>query len=183
MVIIVTNQSGIGRGYFTEADFTELTAWMLAMFTKNGAVIDDVLYCPHHPQAKVIKYRTSCDCRKPQAGMLKNAAKKHDISLVDSIMIGDQISDAQAAINAALQRFFWFTSSFKKELAVNKAKAELRYAHAQDQDKVTVEQDGRYICSSYLDSSRLEQSKTSLSFISNLREAILGNVLRNGSLP
>jgi D-glycero-D-manno-heptose 1,7-bisphosphate phosphatase len=185
IVIIVTNQSGIGRGYFTEADFTELTAWMLAMFTKQGAVIDDVLFCPHHPQAKVIKYRIPCDCRKPRPGMLKSAAQKHGISLVDSIMLGDQVSDARAAIDGALQRFFWFAPSFNKEQAVNQAKAELRQAHAQDQDqdKMTVEQDGQYIYSSYLDNNRLEQSKTSLSFISNLREAISCNVLPNRRIP
>jgi len=107
-VIVVTNQSGIGRGMYTEADFGRLTAWMISMFAKNSAIIDDVFFCPHHPQAALPQYREICDCRKPNSGMLSAAATEHDISLANSIMVGDKLSDMEAAIKAGLGDAVWF---------------------------------------------------------------------------
>lgn len=107
-VIVVTNQSGIGRGMYTEADFERLTAWMLSMFAKNSAIIDDVLFCPHHPQAKLPQYREICDCRKPNSGMLTSAATKYDVSVANSIMVGDKLSDMEAAIKAGIGDAVWF---------------------------------------------------------------------------
>lgn len=107
-VIVVTNQSGIGRGMYTEADFTLLSAWMVSIFAKNSAVIDDVLFCPHHPQAKLQQYRQLCECRKPKPGMLNTAATRHDVSLAQSIMVGDKRSDMEAAIEAGIGSAVWF---------------------------------------------------------------------------
>lgn len=107
-VIVVTNQSGIGRGMYTEADFKRLSAWMVSQFAKKRAVIDDVLFCPHHPQAKLDQYRQVCECRKPKPGMLTTAAARHDISLLNSIMVGDKLSDMEAAITAGLGDAVWF---------------------------------------------------------------------------
>jgi D-glycero-D-manno-heptose 1,7-bisphosphate phosphatase len=107
-VIVVTNQSGIGRGMYTEADFERLSAWMVSQFAKKSAVIDDVLFCPHHPQAKLEQYRQVCECRKPKPGMLTTAAARHDISLLSSIMVGDKLSDMEAAITAGIGHAVWF---------------------------------------------------------------------------
>ena len=107
-VIVVTNQSGIGRGMYTEADFERLSTWMVSQFAEKSAVIDDVLFCPHHPQAKLEQYRQVCECRKPKPGMLTTAAARHDISLLSSIMVGDKLSDMEAAITAGLGQGVWF---------------------------------------------------------------------------
>jgi D-glycero-D-manno-heptose 1,7-bisphosphate phosphatase len=111
-VIVVTNQSGIGRGIYTESDFAVLSKWMVLEFAQRGALIDDVLFCPHHPQAKLEQYKKVCECRKPKSGMLTNAALKHDICLADSIMVGDKLSDVEAAVKACLQEVVWFRPEF-----------------------------------------------------------------------
>ena len=107
-VIVVTNQSGIGRGMYTKDDFELLSSWMVSIFAKNNAVIDDILFCPHHPEAKLLEYRQVCECRKPSPGMLTTAASKYDISLLSSIMVGDKRSDMEAAISAGIGNAVWF---------------------------------------------------------------------------
>jgi len=92
-IVIVTNQSGIARGYYNENDYLELTEWMLGQFKDNGINILDTFYCPHGPES-------SCNCRKPKPGMLIEAKDKYNISMKDSWMIGDSESDIKAA-NAA----------------------------------------------------------------------------------
>ncbi|WP_394747368.1 D-glycero-beta-D-manno-heptose 1,7-bisphosphate 7-phosphatase [Spongiimicrobium salis] len=89
-LIIVTNQSGIGRGYYKEQDFNILTHWMLNRFNEQGIAILDVLYCPH-------KQEDNCNCRKPRTGMLEEADKKYKIDKKNSWMIGDKESDISAA--------------------------------------------------------------------------------------
>ena len=74
-LIIVTNQSGIGRGYYTENDFITLNNWMLDVLKSNGIIISKVYYCPHLPDAKVEKYRMDCECRKPKLGMYNQAIR------------------------------------------------------------------------------------------------------------
>ncbi len=96
LLIVVTNQSGIGRGYYTEQDFTDLTRWMLSEFNQNGVDITDVYFCPHHPKHALPMYQIECDCRKPEPGMLLNAIEKYKIDPKKSVMIGDKISDVQA---------------------------------------------------------------------------------------
>lgn len=97
LVVVVTNQAGIGRGYYTEADFHALSAWMSAQFLAQGARIDGVYFCPHHPVHGIGPYRRDCDSRKPAPGMLLRAARELDIDLSASVMVGDRITDMQAA--------------------------------------------------------------------------------------
>lgn len=97
LVFVITNQSGIARGFYTEQDVHDLHAFMNIELAKNGSHIDEFYYCPHHPQGKIIKYSFSCDCRKPEPGMLRQVLKKWDIDIQRSLMIGDRISDIQAA--------------------------------------------------------------------------------------
>ena len=101
-LIIVTNQSGIGRGYYTVEDFRRLDAAVRAVFAEHGAPITDVYFCPHHPSKALDPWRCVCDCRKPAPGMILRAAREHDIDLAHSIMFGDKPSDMQAAAAAGV---------------------------------------------------------------------------------
>jgi D-glycero-D-manno-heptose 1,7-bisphosphate phosphatase len=92
-LIIVTNQSGIDRGYYNEEDFHKMTNWMLKQFRENNVEILDVFFCPHGPES-------TCDCRKPKPGMFNKANDKYDIDMRNSWMIGDKEADIEAA-NAA----------------------------------------------------------------------------------
>jgi len=89
-IVIVTNQSGIGRGYYSEADFRKLNGWMLNQFSENGISIGGVYYCPHAPEA-------GCSCRKPSPGMFLQAIQEHDIDPSCSWMLGDKDDDMIAA--------------------------------------------------------------------------------------
>lgn len=92
-LIIITNQSGIARGIYSENDFMILNKWMINELWTKGIFIKDVYYCPHHPKAIIEKYRVNCDCRKPQLGMYMQAIEKYGINLAESFAIGDKIRD------------------------------------------------------------------------------------------
>jgi D-glycero-D-manno-heptose 1,7-bisphosphate phosphatase len=93
LIFVVTNQSGISRGYYKEEDFAKLTEWMLMKFSEQGITIEKVLYCPHRPEA-------ACSCRKPATGMIKEALENYPIDLSHSWLIGDKQSDIDLAKNA-----------------------------------------------------------------------------------
>ncbi|MFA1561763.1 D-glycero-beta-D-manno-heptose 1,7-bisphosphate 7-phosphatase [Aliivibrio fischeri] len=97
LLVLVTNQSGIARGMFTEDQFEILTEWMDWNFADNGVDFDGIYYCPHHPEATVEKYKEACDCRKPNPGMLVSAQRFLDIDMENSIMVGDKKEDMMAA--------------------------------------------------------------------------------------
>lgn len=109
-IVIVTNQSGIGRGYYSEQDFHALTKWMVAEFKNNGVDILAVYYCPHHPVKANAPYLKQCDCRKPKPGMLLKAINEHSLNPDLSIMIGDKASDMQAAIGAGVKHKYLVNS-------------------------------------------------------------------------
>lgn len=93
LLIIVTNQSGIGRGYYTEEDFQKLNDWMVSTLKELGIEISKVYFCPHLPDADVETYRKDCDCRKPKLGMYNQAISDYNIQLSKSYAIGDKIRD------------------------------------------------------------------------------------------
>lgn len=95
-VFVITNQSGIARGLLTEDAMHAVHERMNALLALEGARIDDFFFCPHHPDAVVAQYRTACACRKPEPGMLREAARKHGVSLAASFMIGDKGVDMLA---------------------------------------------------------------------------------------
>jgi len=95
-IIVVTNQSGIGRGYYDESDFHVVNNWMLEQFRNKGIEILDVFFCPHGPDF-------NCDCRKPKPGMFNQANEKHNINMEKSWMVGDKEADIQAANAAGVQ--------------------------------------------------------------------------------
>jgi len=97
LVFVVTNQSGVARGYYTEADVIQLHAHMQDVLKAQGAHIDAFFYCPHHPEGAVKKFAVLCDCRKPGTGMLEQAAREWPIDLGRSFLIGDRDNDMAAA--------------------------------------------------------------------------------------
>jgi len=101
-IVIITNQSGIARGYFSEDDFMTLTEWMDWSFADKGIDIDGVYFCPHHPEKGLGDYKQVCDCRKPQPGMIISAQKHLKIDLSQSYLVGDKLSDLQAGKNAGI---------------------------------------------------------------------------------
>jgi D-glycero-D-manno-heptose 1,7-bisphosphate phosphatase len=98
-VAVVTNQSGVARGYYTEEDVELLHRHIAAELGKSGARVDAWMFCPHHPDGRG-SYSLPCDCRKPLPGMLKEAARRYGIELGSSIMIGDKLADIGAGISA-----------------------------------------------------------------------------------
>lgn len=104
LVVVVTNQAGIGRGYYSEAQFYVLTDWMKAKFADHGAQIDAVYFCPYHPENGIGKYRCESEFRKPAPGMLLQAQRELNIDLSSSIFVGDKASDMQAGKAAGVGR-------------------------------------------------------------------------------
>jgi hypothetical protein len=103
LAIVVTNQSGVARGYFPESDVTRLHDWMNNELGKYGAHIDALYYCPHHPAAKIAAYRRDCDCRKPAPGLILRALREYDIDPAASLMIGDAPRDVLCAEQAGVR--------------------------------------------------------------------------------
>lgn len=114
VVIIVTNQSGIGRGYYTEKDFEHLTKFMLGRFEDEGAKIAKIYHCPHSPDS-------NCECRKPSPGMFLSAKKELDIDMQNSWMIGDKEGDIEAAIAAGISNTILVRTGHKIDEANTKA--------------------------------------------------------------
>ena len=105
-ILIVTNQAGIAKGFFTEEQYKHLTNYYLTVLAREGIEILDVFYCPHHLHSKVERYRRDCDSRKPRAGMFVRAANKYDIDLRESIMVGDKETDLIPARKIGIPRRF-----------------------------------------------------------------------------
>jgi D-glycero-D-manno-heptose 1,7-bisphosphate phosphatase len=98
-IFVVTNQSGIARGYYTEEEFLKLTKWMKEEFLKRGIEIKDVRFCPHHPDITGI-----CECRKPSPKMILDLADEYNIDLKNSILIGDSKRDIEAGEKAGIAK-------------------------------------------------------------------------------
>ncbi len=101
-LVLVTNQSGIARGMFSEDTFMQLTEWMDWSLADRGVDLDGIYFCPHHPEGEVESLRQACDCRKPQPGMLLSAQQELNIDMAASYMVGDKIEDMQAAAAAGV---------------------------------------------------------------------------------
>lgn len=108
LIFIITNQAGISKGYCSEEDFSFLTNWMLDEFRKKGIIIEDVFYCPHHPDEE-------CLCRKPSPKMLFDIQDKYKISLKKSILIGDKLSDIEAGERAGIGELVLIKSNYQDE--------------------------------------------------------------------
>ncbi|MDF1688451.1 MAG: D-glycero-beta-D-manno-heptose 1,7-bisphosphate 7-phosphatase [Cycloclasticus sp.] len=111
-LFIATNQSGLGRGYFTLADLNAMHEKMLNLIHQAGGRITGIAFCPHTPTDQ-------CDCRKPKPGLLKSLANQHDISLSTAIVIGDSLRDLQAATAVASKALLVLTGKGTKTLQDN----------------------------------------------------------------
>ena len=107
-LVVVTNQAGIGRGYYGEADFQALTAWMVARFRERGLDIARVYHCPFHPTAGIGEYRRESFDRKPHPGMLLGARDELDLDLARSVLIGDHDTDIAAGAAAGVGQLIKF---------------------------------------------------------------------------
>jgi D-glycero-D-manno-heptose 1,7-bisphosphate phosphatase len=116
LVIVVSNQSGIARGYYQERDVALFNEEMERQLSLEGAHIDAIYYCPHHPDGSIEKFREVCPCRKPQPGMLIQAAKQHQINLKASFLIGDKFSDILAGNAVNCRTIFVLTGHGKEEM-------------------------------------------------------------------
>lgn len=106
LLIVVTNQSGIGRGYYGIKNFEKLNSFMLGEFEKKDIKIDKVYFCPHSPE-------DNCECRKPKPGMILQGLKEFDINPQNCILIGDKSSDIQAAKAANLGKAYQIGKDFQ----------------------------------------------------------------------
>ncbi len=100
LVVVVTNQSGVARGYYAESDVERLHVFIQQQLCSIGAHIDAFYYCPHHPTKGLGKYKRDCCCRKGEPGMLLQASQEHSIDLNKSFIVGDKLVDVEAGIAA-----------------------------------------------------------------------------------
>ena len=115
-IIIITNQSGISRGYYTESDYQKVTQWMLNQFKYKNINILDIIHCPHGPDS-------NCDCRKPKPGMFLKAKAKHNTDMEKSWMIGDMERDTIAANSAGIDNTILVRSGHK----INETKSNAKF--------------------------------------------------------
>ena len=106
-VFIVTNQAGVGHGHYPEDAIAVLHAHMKDVLAREGARIDDIRYCPHHPDAKETAYRKVCDWRKPGPGMLLDLGKHWPVDMAGSFLVGDKPSDIEAAHAAGVRGYLF----------------------------------------------------------------------------
>jgi D-glycero-D-manno-heptose 1,7-bisphosphate phosphatase len=106
LAILVTNQAGVARGYFTEELIGDVHKVLKQELSERGAQLDAIYYCAHHPTVGESPYRFDCDCRKPKPGLIRRAAAEFDIDLTQSWMIGDRYSDIELALNAGVHPAF-----------------------------------------------------------------------------
>jgi D-glycero-D-manno-heptose 1,7-bisphosphate phosphatase len=102
-LVVVTNQAGIAKGLYSEDDYAQLTQHMRHLFTTEGIDFSGVYHCPHHPQGRVTRYAVPCRCRKPEPGLLLQAANDLGLDLARSVMVGDKHSDTRAGQAAGLR--------------------------------------------------------------------------------
>lgn len=128
ILIIITNQSGIARGYFTENDYKRLMEWMDTQLRQWGIIITDTYYCPHHSEALIKEYRKDCECRKPGISLFEQAIKKYKIDVGASIAIGDRARDVTICDVYPIQGFVLYQKEERKQNNVSYIKGGLAEA-------------------------------------------------------
>lgn len=99
-VIVVSNQASVAKGLITEDELAQINLRMMALLAEEGATVDGVYCCPHHPEGTVPEYAVECECRKPRPGLLEQAAREHGLDLSRCVMIGDAKRDIEAGAAA-----------------------------------------------------------------------------------
>lgn len=118
-VIVISNQSGVARGYYQESDVSIFNNGMEALLAQSGAHVDAIYYCPHHPDAVIERYRQNCECRKPRPGMIISAAKERSLDLGKSFVVGDKLSDIIAGKASGCKTALVLTGHGKDEYEKN----------------------------------------------------------------
>jgi D-glycero-D-manno-heptose 1,7-bisphosphate phosphatase len=121
LAILVTNQAGVARGYFTEDLIGEVHSLLKEELEEGGARLDAIYYCAHHPSVGKPPFRLDCDCRKPRPGLIRRAAEEFDIDLAKSWMIGDRYSDIVLAHNAGVRSGYVLTGYGRGEWEYQRA--------------------------------------------------------------
>ncbi|MEX1140454.1 MAG: HAD family hydrolase [Bacteroidota bacterium] len=121
-VIIITNQAGVARGFHSEAAVVSVNERLKQLLGEQGARIDAIYYCPHHPEAENPPYRIVCNCRKPKTGMLTMAEKSLGINLASSFVVGDKCSDIETGKNAGCRTVLVLTGYGRTEVEQCKGK-------------------------------------------------------------
>jgi D-glycero-D-manno-heptose 1,7-bisphosphate phosphatase len=106
-IVVVTNQAGIGRGYYTEAQFESFTRWIEDWLAERGARIEATFFCPHHPTAGLGAYLQACGCRKPMPGMIQAALQEFALDPAQCLLVGDQPTDMSAAEAAGVRGYLF----------------------------------------------------------------------------
>jgi D,D-heptose 1,7-bisphosphate phosphatase len=116
LVVVVSNQSGVARGYFGEDAVGRVNGAMARRLERSGARLDAVYYCPHYPDGVVEQYRRTCDCRKPAPGMIRRAEREHNIDVTRSYVVGDHRGDIELAKNVGARSILVVTGHGAEEL-------------------------------------------------------------------
>lgn len=122
--IVVTNQSGVARGYFPAEHLPKLHDRLKTLLKEQGAELDAIYYCPHHPDVGEPPFRQDCDCRKPKLGMIRRAEKELSVDATRSYMVGDKISDIEFGRRAGCKSILLLTGYGKGELEYHSDKLE-----------------------------------------------------------
>lgn len=130
LVIIVTNQAGIGHGYYSEEDFYSLSNWMIEAFNFQGCRINDVYFCPYHPSAALPKYRRFSADRKPEPGMIMTAMSKYNIDAKQSVLIGDKQTDIQAGSSAGIKSLYLLKTTLDAEKSSRHYESQAKTIHS-----------------------------------------------------
>jgi D-glycero-D-manno-heptose 1,7-bisphosphate phosphatase len=116
LAIVVTNQSGIARGYLSESQLSEIHDQLRHLLAQDGAELDAIYYCPHHPTFGDAPYRRDCGCRKPKTGMIEQAARDFSVETMHSVVIGDRLQDIEMAHAAGSRGILVKTGYGEQEL-------------------------------------------------------------------
>lgn len=127
LVVVVTNQAGIARGYYGLEAVDELHRHMVALFASQGVSVDGIYICPHHVMGIMPEYAVACECRKPRPGMILRAARDLDVDVAESLLVGDKPSDIEAGLAACVGK----NCLIRKSSAASSIPAGLPYLECQ----------------------------------------------------
>ena len=120
-IYIITNQAGIARGYFREEQFHDLTRYMLNRFDEIGCKIEEVLYCPHHPDGTIPEYTRKCQCRKPGTRLIEEVMEREKFKVDEIALVGDRDSDIEAGLRLGITTYLVLTGYGSEHMNETKA--------------------------------------------------------------
>ena len=119
-LFVITNQSGLARGFFDWQQYCLLNAKILESLQNYGINILEIFTCPHHPEGSVKQYSIKCNCRKPEPGLILTACEKYDLNVAECMLVGDKISDIQAGKAAGIHECYLLSNKKSEEVIDNR---------------------------------------------------------------